>query len=172
MPNNPPKQEILLPAKIGVILLSLTLALIFNLLPFSGTALLLRPDFVALGLLYWSINQPQKIGMGAAFVFGLLMDVANASVLGQHALAYSVMTFAALLFHRRMRMFGLRQQAAQAGLLLLVAQCVMLLTGLLAGASFPGLGYFLASATGALVWPPLSLLLRLPQHPKIDPDAL
>jgi len=103
---------------------------------------------------------------------GMLMDVANASLFGQHALAYSVMAFIALVLHRQVRMFSLRQQAPQAGLMLLAAQLVILLTGLLAGANFPGWLFFLASITGALLWPLLSALLRLPQRPKPDPDAL
>lgn len=170
--GNPPKQEILLPVKGWFIVFSLAIALLLNLLPLQGFVLVLRPDFVALTVLYWSINQPQRAGMGTAFGMGMLMDVANASLFGQHALAYSVMAFIALVLHRQVRMFSLRQQAPQAGLMLLAAQLVILLTGLLAGASFPSWLIFLASITGALLWPLLSALLRLPQRPKPDPDAL
>lgn len=169
---NSPTQEILSHVRSRFIVLSLAVALLLNLLPLQDVALLLRPDFVALMVLYWSINQPQRVGMSVAFAMGLLMDVGDASIFGQHALAYSVMAFIALLLHRRLRIFSLRKQVPQVGLLLLSAQLIMLLTGLLAGASLPGWDFFLASASGALLWPLLPALLKMPQRRKPDPDAL
>jgi len=147
-------------------------ALLLNLLPLQGIVLTLRPDFVALVLLYWSINQPQRVGMSAAFGMGLLMDVANSSMLGQHALAYSVMIFLALLMRRRLRIFGLLEQAPQIGLMLLAAQFITLLTELLNRALFPGWYFFLASITGALLWPLISSLLKIPHNRKYDPNVL
>lgn len=169
---NSPKQEILLHVKNRFIALSLAVALLLNLLPLQGIVLMLRPDFVALVVLYWSINQPQRIGMSVAFAMGLLMDVGNASIFGQHALAYSVMAFIALLLHRRLRIFSLRKQAPQAGLLLFSAQLVILLTGVLAGANFPGWDFFLASVTGALLWPLLPAFLRTSRRQKSDSNGL
>jgi len=166
------EQEILLPAKGWFIILSFMVALLLNLLPLQGIVLTLRPDFVALVLLYWSINQPQRVGMSAAFGMGLLMDVGNSSMLGQHALAYSVMIFLALLMRRRLRIFGLLEQAPQIGLMLLAAQFITLLTELLNRAHFPGWYFFLASITGALLWPLISSLLKIPHSPKYDPNAL
>ena len=166
------EEEILLPAKGWFIILSLMVALFLNLLPLQGLALTLRPDFVALVLLYWSINLPQRVGMSAAFGMGLLMDVGNGSMFGQHALAYSIMVFIALLLRRRLHIFGLLKQAPQIGLMLLVAQLVTLLTELLNKAHFPGWYFFLASITGVLLWPFLCTLLRIPHSPKYDPNAL
>jgi len=148
------------------------LALLLNLLPLKGIALTLWPDFVALVVLYWCINQPQRVGMSTAFSMGLLMDIGNASTFGQHALAYSIIAFAALVFHRRLRVFGFLKQAPQIGLMLLIGQSVLLLTGLLDGSHFPGWGFFFASATGILLWPLLSSLLRIPQTLKSDSDVL
>ena len=166
------EQEILLPAKGWFIILSLMVALLLNLLPLQGIVLTLRPDFVALALLYWTINQPQRVGMSAAFGMGLLMDVGNSSMFGQHALAYSVMIFLALLMRRRLRIFGLLEQAPQIGLMLLAAQFITLLTELLNRAHFPGWYFFLASITGALLWPLISSLLKIPHSPKYDPNVL
>ncbi len=33
------------------------------------------PDLLALVLVFWSVHQPLRVGIGVAFVFGLLMDV-------------------------------------------------------------------------------------------------
>lgn len=160
-----PKQEILLPVKGSFIVLSLVAALLLNLLPLSPGALAARPDFVALVLLYWCINQPQRIGMSVAFFLGLLMDISNASTLGENALAYSIMAFSALLFHRRLLFFNPLAQAPQIGLILLLGQCARLLAGLLGGSHFPGWGFFLATITGIILWPLLFSLLRMPQKP-------
>lgn len=169
---NHSEQEILRPAKGWFIIFSLMVALLLNLLSLQGIVLTLRPDFVALVLLYWSINQPQQIGMSAAFGMGLLMDVGNSSMLGQHALAYSVMIFLALLMYQRLRIFGLLKQALQIGLILLAAQFITLLTELLNRAHFPGWYFFLASITGMLLWPLISFLLKMPHGPKHDPNVL
>src|SRR5260364_189704 len=59
------------------------------------------PDFVALVLLFWNIHQPRKVGIGIAFALGLLMDVHDASLLGEHALAYTLLSYGAIMIHRR-----------------------------------------------------------------------
>ena len=169
---NSSQQEVSLHVRNRFIVLSFAVALLVNLLPLQGVVLMLRPDFVALMVLYWGINQPQRVGMSVAFFMGLLMDVGDASIFGQHALAYSVMAFIALLLHRRLRIFSLYKQAPQIGLLLLSAQFVMLLTGLLAGTNLPDKDFFLASVSGTLLWPLLPILLSMPQRRKSDPDAL
>ena len=104
-------------------------------------ALTLWPDFVALIILYWCINQPQRAGISIAFSMGLLMDIGNASTFGQHALAYSIMAFVALVFHRRLSIFGILKQAPQIGLILFIGQFVMLLTGLAGRITFPRQGF-------------------------------
>lgn len=169
-PPNYFEEEIFLPAKAWFIILSLIAALLLNLLPLQGYMLTLRPDFIALVLLYWNLNH--RVDMGVAFGMGLLMDVGNSNMLGQHALAYCVMIFISLLLRRRLYIFGLLKQAPQVGLMLLVAQSVTLLTELLNRADFPGWYFFLASVTGALLWPVLSILLRVSHSQKYDQNAL
>ncbi|MEO8991570.1 MAG: rod shape-determining protein MreD [Nitrosospira sp.] len=166
-----PKHEILLPVRGTFIVISLMVALLLNLMPLKGIALALWPDFIALAILYWCISQPQRVGISAAFVMGLLMDFGDASTFGQHALAYSIMAFVALLFHRRLSNFELLKQAPQIGLILLLGQLIILLTGLLDGSHFPGWNFFLASVTGTLLWPFFSSLLRIPQKPRFESDA-
>jgi rod shape-determining protein MreD len=38
------------------------------------------------------VHQPLRVGIGAAFFFGLAMDVHQAALLGQHALAYTTLS--------------------------------------------------------------------------------
>lgn len=165
-------QELPLEAKTSFIIFSLLIALFINLLPLQEIILLIRPDFVALTLLYWSINHPQRIGMSLAFIAGLVMDVAYSSILGQHALAYCMITFFGIILHRRLRLFDIFQQIPQIFWMLLIAQSAVFITGMLGGTYFPEWYYFFSSVTGALVWPVISLLLAIPQKPKSDLDEL
>lgn len=164
-------QEILLPVKPGFIVFTLFAALLLNLLPWSGYGLWLRPDLVALVLLYWCIEQPRRVGFLAAWLMGLLMDVADGVLLGQHALAYSIVAYAGIVLHRRVRMFPLPLQVLHVIPLLLVNAAIVLLLRMAAGGDFPGLPYFLGALVGGVLWAPVSLLLKLPQRPNTEPNA-
>lgn len=163
-------EELLLPVKPLYIALTLFVALMINLLPLSGWVLALRPDFVALVLLYWGIHQPRKIGFLPAWLLGLTMDVADGGLFGQHALAYSVMMFAAIALHRRVTMFDMRHQILHVLPILLIMQLIVLGVREASGGEFPGWWYFLSSFTGALLWPATDLLLKIPLRQRTDPD--
>ncbi|MGH8677535.1 MAG: rod shape-determining protein MreD, partial [Burkholderiales bacterium] len=96
--------EILLPVRPVYVTVTLFVACMLNLVPLTGWLLALRPDFIALTLLFWGIEHPRKLGFLPAWVLGLMMDVADGSLLGQHALAYSALMFAAIALHRRVPM--------------------------------------------------------------------
>jgi rod shape-determining protein MreD len=165
-------QEILLPVRAGFIALTLIAALMLNLLPWSGAWLWIRPDFVALVVLYWCIEQPRKVGFFSAWMMGLFMDVADGTLFGQHALAYSILAYAGIVLHRRVRMFSGTPQAVHVLVLLLMNDLIVLAIRLAAGADFPGLQYFVGSFVGAALWLPLAELLKLPLRPRPDPDQL
>jgi rod shape-determining protein MreD len=166
----PQTQEILLPVKRGFIAVTLIVALLFNLLPWSGVAALVRPDFVALTLLYWYTYEPRKLGFMAAWLLGLAMDISDASLFGQHALAYTFLAYAAVVLHRRVQRFTTGPQVLHAVAMLAVPLAVILIVRIAAGADFPGFLYFGPCLTGAALWPLLALLLPLPQRSSIDPD--
>jgi len=163
-------QEILLPAKAWFIVMTLLAALLLNLLPWSGWWLWIRPDFVALTLLYWCIDQPRKIGFTIAFLLGLLMDVADGSLFGQHALAYSIVAYVGIVLHRRVQRFSITPQVLHVVPLLLLNDVIVLVIRLAAGGDFPGYRYFIGSLIGGALWPLISFLFKLPQHPRYDPD--
>lgn len=155
-------QRILLPAKGSFIVLTLALALLFNLLPWRNTIGV--PDLTAAVLAFWCIHQPRRVGIGIAWTLGLLLDVGNNALIGQHALGYSVLAFLALAVHRRIHWFPLWQQALHLLLLLLATQALTLVIRMVAGASFPGWTYFASSFICAALWPALSFMLLLPQR--------
>ena len=158
-------EEILKQANPWFILFTFFLGLAANLVPVTGVGLVLRPDFLMLVILYWCIQEPRYVGVGVAWTLGVVMDVADATVFGQHALSYAVLAYAAEYFRRRMLRFPLWQQAPQVAVLLLSCSALVLLVRFVGGAAFPGWPYFVSSVVGALLWPLLSVLLQRPQRP-------
>jgi len=157
-------EDILLAPKPWFVALTLALAFTVNLLPLSGIALALRPDFFALVLLYWAIHQPRWVGIGVAWCCGLLTDVVEANLFGQHALAYADGLRAGLLRIEDVRQQPLWQQALHVLGLLLVAQIVVLVLRLMSGAGMPNVIFLLSSFASALIWPLISALLQWPQR--------
>lgn len=155
-------QRILLPAQVSFIVLTLALGLLFDLLPWGSIAGV--PDLSATVLAFWCIHQPRRVGIGIAWTLGLLLDVGNGALLGQHALGYSVLAFLAFALHRRILWFPPWQQALHILLLLLSTQLLTLVIRIAAGAGFPGWTYFAGSFICAALWPVLSFLLLLPQQ--------
>jgi len=165
-------EEILRQVNPWFILLTFFLGLTINLWPASGLALLLRPDFLALVILYWCIQEPRYVGVGVAWMLGLVMDVADATVFGQHALAYAMLAYAAEYFRRRVLRFPLWQQAPQVAVLLFLCASLVLLVRAVGGAPPPQWTYFVSPLVGALLWPLLSVLLQWPQRPARSPNEL
>jgi rod shape-determining protein MreD len=155
-------QQILRPARASSIIASLALALFLSFLPWRDLRLV--PDFVALVMLFWVIRQPRLVGLGVAWTLGLVCDAGNGVLLGQHALAYSIMAFLAIWFSRRILWFGAGLQALHIGALLLVGQAVALVVRLAAGSDFPGWPIVVGPLAGALLWPLTTWLLLLPQR--------
>ena len=161
-------QRILLPVRASTILGSLALALLANFLPWRSVAL--APDFVALVLVFWCVRQPRLVGLGAGWLLGLLIDVGNGVLLGQHALAYSMLAFASITLSRRILWFPLWSQALHVAALLLFAQGVAALVRLAAGAEFPGWTIAVGPLIGALLWPLITTLLLMPQRRPVEVD--
>ena len=157
--------EILRPVRPWFVFVTLAGALLLNLMPVSGVALALKPDFLALALLYWCIQEPRYVGVGVAWAIGLLMDVGDATLFGQHALAYAFLAYAAEYLRRRVLRFPLWQQAAQVAVLLVLCAALVLLVRYVGGAPLPRWTYAAPPIVGALLWPVVSVLLQWPQRP-------
>jgi rod shape-determining protein MreD len=156
------RQRILLPVRPWFIWLSLLAALMLNLLP--PARIIGYPDFLALALAFWCVREPRRINIGTAWTFGFLMDIADAALLGQHALCYAALAYSASFLAKRLQWFPLSQQALHMLPLLFGTQVLMMVTNFVAGGMFPGWGFFLTSLTSALLWPVVSFLLLLPQR--------
>ena len=149
--------RILLPVRPWFIYLSLIGALLLNFLPTAHWPGM--PDWVALVLCFWSVREFRRVGMGWGFVLGLLMDVADGAVLGQHCFAYVLLAFLAASQSRRLLWFPLLQQALQVLPLLLLTQVIQVLMRLAVGAEFPGWSYFIGPLVASLLWIPATFIL-------------
>lgn len=165
----PRGQQLLLPVNALFMWGSLVVALLLTMLPLGRVPWL--PDLVALVLVFWSVHQPHRIGVGVAFLLGLLVDVHQSAMLGQHALAYTLLSFFALTIHRRLVWFSLVSQAFQILPLFVMAHAIALIVRLLGGGIFPGYSLALAPVIEAALWPLVSALLLAPQRRAPDRDA-
>jgi rod shape-determining protein MreD len=148
--------QLLMPVNPFFIALTLLMALGLNLLPLGRMPAM--PDMLALVLVFWNVHQPRRVSVGVAFVFGLLMDVHAGALLGQHALAYTLLSFGAISAHRRLLWFGL------------AAHLVSLIVRMLSGGMFPGWELLFAPLFEAMLWPVITALLLAPQRRPPDPD--
>jgi len=148
-----------LPASVGLMFFSILGAYLLSVLPWSGSWMLARPDFVLIVILFWTVHEPQSIGQGVAFALGLLMDVSDSMLLGQHALAYVAAVFGAQVLRVRILSFMLPEQTLHVLGLTVAASLVTLSLNLMLGADFPGMAYLVSPVVTALLWAPVNWLL-------------
>lgn len=155
-------QHILTPVRTGTLFASFVGALLLDFMPWPDVTL--APDFVALTLAFWCVRQPRRVGLATGWALGLLVDAGNGVLLGQHALAYSALAFAAIALSRRILWFDMWGQMLHVLLLLEGAQGVALGVRLVAGAEFPGWSLAAGPAFATLLWPVATWVLLLPQR--------
>lgn len=151
------------PAPFKLVFAALLIALGLNLLPWSGWALLVRPDFLLLMLLYWVVHESRRVGQTWGFALGLLMDVADSALMGQHALVYVAAIFLAQLLRIRILHLTVFEQALHMLGILLIAQGLYVALNLALGRDFAGMSLLLGPLIGAVLWIPVHALATLPR---------
>lgn len=142
-----------------VLPLSLLVALLLTLLPIPPALQLLRPYWLALVLAYWVMEDPDRVGLGLAFVIGVVADLVVGTLLGEQALRLVVITFILQRFRARLRFFPMSQQALAIGALLLNDRIVALAVRLTLGEPpLASLAWF-SPLVGMLLWVPVFMLL-------------
>ena len=148
------------PNRTYVIVLSLAVALVLTILPVPDWAEELRPQWVALTLVYWCLALPDRVGVLWAWSAGLVLDVTAGTLLGQHALSLSVVAYLVVELHPRIRIFPLWQQAVSVWVLLLVERLLSLWVIGATGQPTPTLWYWAPTFVGMLLWPWMFIVLR------------
>ena len=141
------------------VIVTIIISLMLMVVPLPDWATTFRPDWVALTLIYWAMMLPRTWSVGSAWVVGLVLDVAQGTILGQHALALCFIVFITIRFHLLMRVFPMQQLTATVFAILALYQFILFWVNGVAGVDVPAVGYWGPVITGTLFWPVVSLLL-------------
>ncbi|MED5421727.1 MAG: rod shape-determining protein MreD [Pseudomonadota bacterium] len=147
------------PARHGPVIASMVVALMLTMTPLPDWAESLRPAWIVLTLLYWSITFPGTYGVVTAWIAGLVLDVAQGTLLGQHALAMSIVIYVALKFHLQLRQFPMLQLMATVFVLLALYEFILFWINGVAGVVAPASSYWGPIIVSALIWPAINLVL-------------
>lgn len=141
------------------IFLSLIAALFLAALPMPDWTVWMRPAWVLLILIYWTMVNPYQMNVGWAWFTGLFVDLLNGTLLGEHALAFTIIIYLVSRIYIRLRMFPLLQQSISIFLFMLLYQfiifCIQGFIGELPNSQL----YWLSSVTSMLIWPWLFMVL-------------
>ena len=140
--------------------LSSLVALALAVLPLPQALEAFRPDFLVLVVLYWSIELPRAGGLTLAFMAGLALDVIQGVVLGQHALALTLISAWATHLRLRLRVFSILSQCLTIFALLTAYQFVLFWVDGATGNPVTTFGRWLAPVTSAVLWPLMIGILR------------
>lgn len=146
--------------KLWVVTITLLLGLILAVLPLPVDLQAFRPDWVALILIYWCMALPTRVGLGTAWVTGLLADVLHGALLGQYALQLTLIAFVTLNIYRRVRVFPLWQQAVVVLVLLMLTRVINFWIQGVAGETPDAESYWWQPIISMLLWPWVFILLR------------
>ncbi|MDX1509693.1 MAG: rod shape-determining protein MreD [Woeseiaceae bacterium] len=135
-------------------------ALMLSMMPLPEAIRVFRPDWVALVLIFFAMSAPRSYSVGIAWLIGIVLDVSQGTLLGQHALALSVIVYVTIKFHLLMRMFPLGQLAATVFALLALYQFLLFWINGVAGVDVSAVTYWGPVVIGALLWPFLYMFLQ------------
>jgi rod shape-determining protein MreD len=142
------------------VIITVIIALMLMVVPMPDWAAPFRPDWVALTLIYWAMILPRTWSVGSAWIIGMVLDVSQGTILGQHALALCFIVFITVRFHLLMRVFPMQQLTATVFAILALYQFLLFWINGVAGVDVPAIGYWGPVITGTLLWPFVLILLR------------
>ena len=129
------------------------------------------PDLLLLFITFWALHEPRRVGLTVAFVFGLLMDVHDASPLGGHVLAYVLATYGAILLHKRLQLFGSIVQAVHMLPMFVVSMMLARLVLSWLMGEWPGWDWLWSALITTALWPLVDILMHLPQRREEEINA-
>ena len=142
-----------------VIVLTFAAAMLLTIIPLSDGLRTLRPDWVALTVIFWCLALPYRVSVGSGFIAGLFLDVLTGTLLGQHALALSLIAYVCVRLHQRIRIYPMWQQSLTVLVLLILHQLLTLWIDSIIGRPIHPPSYWLQSLISAALWPPIYHLM-------------
>ena len=91
-------------------------------------------------------------------LIGLVLDVAQGTVLGQHALALSLVAYITVKFHLQLRVFPVSQMTATVFAMLALYQFILFWINGVAGINAAAMTYWGPVISGAVIWPMLAII--------------
>jgi rod shape-determining protein MreD len=128
-------------------------ALVATVAPLPGWLEMLRPDFVALTVLWLCLLSPRPTGLFHAWTAGLALDAFRGVLLGQHALALVVITYVALKLRLQIRAFPPLQQSMVILALLWLNEFLLFWIDGVSGHPITDWRRWLVVPAGAACWP-------------------
>ena len=135
------------------VIITLIVGLMLMIMPLPESVAALRPDWLALLLIFWAMQLPRTWSVGSAWIVGIVLDVAQGTLLGQHALALCVIVFITVRFHLLMRVFPLSQLTATVFALLALYQFILFWVNGVVEVTSPSVAYWGPVITGTVLWP-------------------
>ena len=142
------------------IFMSLIAALMLTLLPIPAWAVWLRPAWVLMVLIYWTMTVPYRVNIGVAFIVGLIMDLLTGTLLGEHALALTIVIYFVSRLYMRLRMYPLMQQGFSVLIFVLLYQFILFCTQGFIDELPQSRLYWMSALTSTLLWPWFFVLMR------------
>ena len=142
------------------VFLSFLVAVILTLLPMPDWTIWLRPAWVLMVLIYWVMIAPQRVNVGVAWAVGIIMDVLNGTLLGEHALALTIVTFFVARLHTQLRMYPVLQQGMWVFLFVLLYQFILFCVQGFIGELPRTWLYWSSSLTSMVLWPWVYTIMR------------
>jgi len=143
-----------------VIPASLAVALMLTMLPLPAWAQPFRPDWVALILIYWNLAAPNRVGLWYALISGLIVDVAQGTLLGQHALALVIIIYVNSNLYQRVRVLSWQQQSLYVLALLFIDQLLIAWVEGIMGRNPSFYSLVAGPVVGMIIWPLIFVILR------------
>jgi rod shape-determining protein MreD len=128
------------------------IALLLTVAPLPTWGAIVRPAFLVLTVLYWSIMIP-RVGLMLAFFGGIAIDVFQGSLLGEHALSLTIVSYLGIRLNLLVRAKPLFEQSLFVFAALMVYEFILWIVDGWSQHSLNTPARWVHTLTGGLIWP-------------------
>lgn len=146
-------------SSVGLIFLSLFIAFLLMILPLPNWMQNFQPEFVLIVTLFWVLNMPHRIGIGMAWIIGLIFDGMQGTLLGENALCFAILAYFMYKIHHRFKLLSAPFQLISIFILILFNQFIIFWIQGLQGHTLSFSWFFGSALITTLFWPWISMLL-------------
>lgn len=134
------------------------LVLILTILPMPALLLGTRPMWVLMLILYLQFYMPDRFNLFVLFALGLILDTLLSTVIGEHTLALSLVSWIASSKARRFYFFSIGQQMILIGFFCFLYQIIILTINAFIGYHVGFASVVGSTAISVLLWPWVRLI--------------